>query len=282
MKFNRIITFSFVLLLGFGLTFKSHSNQDRIDTDIINNEPIVIHTLVALADNKHQFIVPVPKSLGNGQNPKSNLYWGALYGVKNYLTNKVGWEVVTSLKTQDPQILERVVLKKDFLRNGNMIPVYMIADAWNGKFISDTVKQFMSYNAGNEVLELNVNGNILNAGGKAHLMVYIGHNVLMDFAGLKSKLFEKTNITTENPENDAIVLACKSKPYFQPLLENVSAHPILLTTGLMAPEAYSLHAAIEQWISGANDMEIKKAAAQSYNKFQNTGQNAAERLFDVK
>ncbi|WP_176700834.1 hypothetical protein [Gilliamella sp. Fer4-1] len=37
----------------------------------------VIHVLVALCDNKYQKIVPVPKAIGNGQDPKSNLYWGS-------------------------------------------------------------------------------------------------------------------------------------------------------------------------------------------------------------
>lgn len=282
MNFNHLLNISLFLLLGFGVSLKSHSNQTRIEKDILNNQPLVIHTLVALADNKNQLIVPVPESLGNGQNTKSNLYWGALYGVKNYLKNKVGWELVTTLETKDNRILERIVLKRNFKRNGKSIAVYMIAEAWDGKYISDTVKQFMKYNAGNDVLDLKVNDHHLQAGGQAHLMVYIGHNVLMDFAGFRSQLFEQTPITKENPENDAIVLACKSKPYFQDLLEKISAHPVLLTTGLMAPEAYSLHAAIKQWVSGTNDIEIKKAAAKSYSQFQKTGLKAAERLFGVQ
>jgi len=55
-----------------------------------------------------------------------------------------------------------------------------------------------------------------------------------------------------------------------------------MTTGLMAPEAYSLDAAITEWVSGAKDNQIRKAAAKSYNKYQKTGLKAAERLFGVK
>jgi len=36
------------------------------------------------------------------------------------------------------------------------------------------------------------------------------------------------------------------------------------------------------WIAGANDITVRKAAASSYNKYQKTGQKAAERLFGVK
>ena len=36
--------------------------------------------------------------------------------------------------------MERLVLKKDFLRKGRYIPVYLVADAWDGKYIMDTIK----------------------------------------------------------------------------------------------------------------------------------------------
>ena len=37
----------------------------------------VVHVFVALCDNRHQGIVPVRAELGNGQDPRTNLYWGA-------------------------------------------------------------------------------------------------------------------------------------------------------------------------------------------------------------
>jgi hypothetical protein len=36
--------------------------------------PRLIHVFVALADNVHQGIVPVPAALGNGDDPARNLY----------------------------------------------------------------------------------------------------------------------------------------------------------------------------------------------------------------
>ncbi|GAB4337265.1 MAG: hypothetical protein Kow0099_10580 [Candidatus Abyssubacteria bacterium] len=41
-----------------------------------------IYVFVALCDNEHQGIFPVPPKLGNGDDPANNLYWGAMYGVK--------------------------------------------------------------------------------------------------------------------------------------------------------------------------------------------------------
>ena len=49
------------------------------------SKPFSIHFLVPLCDNENQGIVPVNKQLGDGLNLKTNLYWGAGYGIKTYL-----------------------------------------------------------------------------------------------------------------------------------------------------------------------------------------------------
>ena len=85
-----------------------------------------------------------------------------------------------------------------------------------------------------------------------------------------------------NPENDAIVLECKSKLYFSERLREVKAHPLVLTSGLMASEAYSLHAAITQWVSGSPDIQVRKAASAIYARYQKTGRRATERLFGAR
>ena len=53
----------------------------RLEQKIADKNPLVIHAFVPLCDNENQGIVPVSKSLGDGLNLRTNLYWGALYGV---------------------------------------------------------------------------------------------------------------------------------------------------------------------------------------------------------
>ena len=65
-------------------------SQARIAADIAAGRPVVVHLVVALCDNKNQGIVPVPRSLGNGQDPRSNLYWGARFGVRGYFGRERG------------------------------------------------------------------------------------------------------------------------------------------------------------------------------------------------
>lgn len=276
------LIFILFILSCFAGNALGSTTQDRMDEDVALGNPIVIQVSVALADNKHQWIVPVPASIGNGQDARTNLYWGARYGLKTYMTRDGGWKQVSTTRPADKRILERIVLRKSFTRKGRMVRVYLVADAWDGRYIGDTIAQILKYNAGKDNHEINLGDRTIHAGGGAHLIVYIGHNALMDYGGLKNKTMSTPRTADMNPVNDAIVLACKSEPYFRPRLEKTGATPLVLTTGLMAPEAYSLHEAIEQWVAGATTMRVRKAAAASYHKYQKSGLKAAERLFGVK
>jgi len=276
-----MIKFTFLLLLLSSISVFASETQMRLDNDIAAGNPIVIHVSVALADNKNQWIVPVPKAIGDGQNARTNLYWGALYGVKTFMTKKADWKLIKSIDADDHRILERIVLMKEFTRKGKTVPVYLVADAWDGNHINDTINQFMQYNSGNDTLTVKADDRILKAGDQAHLIVYIGHNALMDYFGTNRNQFSEIKASKNDLVNDAIVLACKSQPYFSSQLEKLGSHPLLLTTGLMAPEAYSLNAAIENWIIGASDNQVRKAAAKSYSTYQKNSLKASERLFGV-
>ena len=64
-----------------------------------------------------------------------------------------------------------------------------------------------------------------------------------------------------------------------PEIIEAKANPILWTTHLMAPEAYTLEAAIEGWIANESGQEIDERAAQAYNKYQKCGIKGARNLF---
>ena len=67
--------------------------------------------------------------------------------------------------------------------------------------------------------------------------------------------------------------------YFKPYFEKLGCRSVLLTTGFMAPEAYSLEAAIAGWLAGEDAERIRNRAAAAYNKYQKCGLNGARRLF---
>jgi hypothetical protein len=109
--------------------------------------------------------------------------------------------------------------------------------------------------------------------GGSDLVVYVGHNGLMDFTVELPK--QKKPVKGKG----AIILACKSKPYFKPPLSKLGCRSVLLTTGFMAPEAYSLEAALSGWLAGEDAERIRNRAATAYNKYQKCGLSGAKRLF---
>ena len=77
----------------------------------------------------------------------------------------------------------------------------------------------------------------------------------------------------------AVVLACKSHGYFTEPLGKVGCKPLITTSGLMAPEAYTLDAIIRSWAAGEGPEAARRAAAGAYAKYQKISRRAAERLF---
>lgn len=228
--------------------------------------PKTIHVYVALCDNLNQGIVPVPESLGNGQDPKSNLYWGAMYGVKTYFKNSKDWKLVTSHRKRDTLILEQVLFKHQYSST------YLLAEAYNGKHIQQTTVDFLEASAGRNGFEIDVDDKHLCFGGDADLVAYVGHNGLMEFT--INGAFD----AVDNNDTDAIILACYSKSYFTNYLKSTKANPLLWSTHLMAPEAYVLKYAIDEWINNGTADEIALNASMDYSKYQKCSLKTAQRL----
>lgn len=225
-----------------------------------------IQVFVALCDNVNQGIVPVSKKLGNGQDPYSNLYWGALYGVKTHFKRSKDWTLISTKKTPEKHILERVLFKH------NTTETYLLADAYDGKYIKQTTINFLEASAGRNNVKINHGEKKLAFGGDSNLVCYVGHDGLMEFD--VSGNFKPIN----TKKRDAIILACVSKNYFKPYLEITKANPLVWSTGLMSPEAYTLKWAIDGWILNETDTQIRERAAQAYNKYQKCGIKGARRL----
>jgi hypothetical protein len=234
-----------------------------------NSSPRTVHVFVALADNQHQGIVPVPARLGNGDDPEHNLYWGSAYGVKTFFARSADWLLVNCSARPKPEVLERCIFKH------RKTGTYMVADAYRGSEIRQAILDFFDAAAGAspETIDAAASGERLTIRGGSSLVAYIGHDGLMDF---KLPLIPKKKNETRR---DAIILACASKQYFAEVLREGGAYPLLWTTNLMAPEAYTLKSALDGWISGESGEQVRDRAAEAYDKYQKCGLRAARRLF---
>lgn len=227
-----------------------------------------IHVFVPLCDNKYQGIVPVPSKIGNGQDLKNNLYWGCGYGVKMFFKNKSKqWKFLKSILNPSTNVLERCVFKH------NLTNTYLIADAYDGQFIKNCTEKFLEALSGKNKDSLTIDNQLIYFGGNAQLICYTGHNGLMDFN------CTSTYKSVDTKKRNCIILACYSKSYFSSHIQNIGAMPLVWSTHLMSPEAYTLEASINAWLAKKTNIEIREEAAKAYSKYQKScSLNSAKKL----
>lgn len=230
----------------------------------------VVHVFVALADNQNQGIVPVPARLGNGLDPAHNLYWGAAAGVKTFFARSSDWKLISCWSKPHVDVMERCVFRH------RRADVYLVADAYRGDEIREAILDFLDAAAGASPETIPVPPTspalTLSARGGANLAAYVGHNGLMDFK------LPLTPRKKNEAHRDAIILACASQQYFATALRSSGAHPLLWTTNLMAPEAYTLKAALDGWIDGESGEQVRERAATAYDRYQKCGLRGARKL----
>ena len=247
--------------------------------DIIENmrltieagDPLIIHVIVALCDNEHQGIVPVAAKLGDGEDLMHNLYWGAAYGVKTFFKNSNDWIMHDQDSEISESILERCIFKH-VEKNA-----YLIADAYRGSAIKNATEDFLSGAAGLKkgrvLIDQDRSDNVLDI-DKTHMIVYVGHNGLMDF-DLEKYPQPDTGVGLK----DAVILACASKQYFKEILFGLWVYPLVWTEGLCAPEAYVLKGMIDGWLNTEDAEQIRDRAANAYSKYQKCSIKAARMIF---
>jgi len=226
-----------------------------------------VHVFVALCDNR-QGIAPVPPAIGNGQDPGSNLYWGARYGIKTAFTRDKDWRLVTSQQKPFPHLLERLIFRHARTK------VYLVADAYDGLFIKEATTAAVLSSAGMLPEPIVIAGHNYVFGGGADLIAFVGHN------GLGAFSIDEEVKRRDERKRDAIFLCCVSRPHFDRYLEQGGAFPLLMTTQPMCPEAYSLQAALAGWVKRESPARIHERAAQAYSHYQKgCSVRAAMRLF---
>ncbi len=231
-----------------------------------------IHVFVALCDNATQGIVPVGKTIGDGNKPDANLYWGCSDGIQRYFTKHNLWKKLETHRPQatDPNspIIRRIIFQHK--RTGSLL----IADAYQGKHIKQAITNYLnashgSYRAIVKSKSLNKN---LQIGAKSDLTAFIGHNGLMEFQ-------VTTTPSKTTPEMDTITLCCIADRYFNKYLQKTNTTTILQTKSLMYPGSFILHDALEGWFKGESKAQIRTRAAKAYAKNQKISTNGGYSIF---
>lgn len=216
-----------------------------------------IHAIVALVDNVSQGIVPVPEKIGNGDDPSHNLYWGAAYGVKTFLSKAPGWRRVGCEAAVNDTILERCQFAW-----GDKLTV--TAEAYRGSQIGQAMLDFMQQAA------------IPPSSSTREMVVFIGHDGLMDE--------ENQAIIEQFPKHavhdkKSVVLACLSDEFFAEHLLAAGSMPVVTTFSFMAPEAYVLEAIARGFAQQASEAQLRSAAGVAYAKYQRISTKAGNSVF---
>jgi len=240
----------------------THNNVLDVKVDSTNK---VIHIFVALCDNEYQGIVPVPAKIGNGRDLNNNLYWGCGYGIRSYFKKSKEWTLLRRYKI-DSIKLERLVFKH------KSKAFYLVADAYNGQYIKTCTHDFLNSVSGIDKDTLHIDKKTIGINGFSQLSAYIGHDGLMDFD------LDDMYSNTDHKKRECIILACYSKRYFTDYIKNANATPLVWTTGLMCPEAYTIHDAISGYVLKESNEAIRSRAALAYSTHQKCGLKAASNL----
>jgi len=238
----------------------------KIEHDI----PLVVHVLVPLCDNIHQGIVPTTKSLGNGFSLRTNLYWATSHGMKRYFKELKGWKLLSSqIYHPDSVVLERVVFEKKY-ENGTK--VRLIADAYRGDKIEDCLVDFFNALSGALIDTVFVKNDTILTHSKADLVVYNGHNGLMD-------VWVDDVVNVDGIQKDAAVIACSSQYLFTEKLNFAQAYPLVMTKNSLYPGAFILEAVINKWAMQKPEELIRQSAGDAYHRIKKCGINGARSLF---
>jgi hypothetical protein len=243
-----------LLIFSIGLSFDLHATR-------------VIHVLVALADNDHQQGLKVSAALGNGNDPASNILWGAGFGVRSHFDWAPEWERMECRKPDVPYILDRAVWKH---RDST---IYLVADAYAGDHLLRATQDLLLYSSGDAESLIGLGGKVLPIGGGADLIVYMGHNGLMDHK------IEKVYRPVNDRKREVMILASMSRGFFANPIRATEATPILWTTGLLIPEAYILREALIGWVVREKSDRCAERAAEVYGRNKNVSLQNARKLF---
>jgi hypothetical protein len=223
------VTFAWGLFSSFIIS-QQHPTRDSIinhlQSKIAHSDPLIVHIFVPLCDNEHQGIVPTSASLGNGMDLKSNLYWATSGGVKRFFKDHPSWNFVQSVMNPSPHILERVIFSRTFSNNAH---VYVIADAYRGDAMKKCLSDFFNSLSGMFQNSITVNGKTLPIYSGADLLIFNGHNGLMDtelhFVPIDQPSYAK---------KDAVSISCASGNYFKMYYNQTYAYPLVELNRLLS------------------------------------------------
>lgn len=131
----------------------------------------------------------VPKLMGDGSNPRQNLYWGARYGLETFFANDGDWKRVFEDNGDHKQIIRRTIFQKQAIPTtawqdrGVTAPfnVYILMNAWPSSEIAHAMQQPLRDALCEGVpTKISLAGGDLFFGSGSAMVGYVGRNYMLD------------------------------------------------------------------------------------------------------
>jgi hypothetical protein len=246
--------------------------------------PLVATVHVALCDNT--IINCGTRTLGNGDRPARNLYWGGAAGLEAFFRlGKDGWRRAYRDSGDGKLVLERVVYRRRVepaarwrrLGVNKSFEMLLVGLAYRGRRIDEAMKRFVSdvRSGGEARLTMTVGhtNRVVAYGGASHLVGYAGHNHLMDVTRFAWPRRTRTNAV------GYFALACLSAPYLEAKLSGEHSRALLLTKVLMYPGAFTI-AGLLRGVGKALPLEeVFRHGADAYAHYQKKPKTLIRRIF---
>jgi hypothetical protein len=248
---------------------------DHVAADLRAGRPLVIEAHVALCSN--DIINCGGHGLGDGDDLRRNLYWATSGGFRGWFDRKgSGWAPVRVQAQAGGAgaagVLETAAWRRrvdpgpEWRRRGVSRPfdVYVVALAWRGAAIDDAIKAYVADLYGEAPRRLALDGGVsIEAGGRAHLVGYVGHNRWMDLDGYDRATAEKLAAPSPSPRG-TVVMACRTAQWLGGVLPSPTRVPLLMTRDFVFAGAHGFEGAASAFAAGADLGTIRAAAARAY------------------
>ncbi|MBK9036626.1 MAG: hypothetical protein IPL61_36150 [Myxococcales bacterium] len=244
----------------------------RVVADLAAGRPLVVQVHVPLCERT--IIACGNDRLGDGDSPRTNLYWATTEGFLGWFGRKrSGWTQVlaaTGDAIGEPDVLDLRVWRRELPTPAawraagapKRVAVYVVAQAWRGTQIDRALTRYAEdlYGAHAQAIAL-PDGTTLAAGGDAHVVAYVGHNRLMDLAA-----FDWAAIAARGDQRSrgVIAIACHTAPYMQGVVPGPHQVPLVLTRDFMLASAAALEGAVVAFARGGDYAAVRRGAAQGY------------------
>jgi hypothetical protein len=265
-----------------------------ITGDIHRGKPLVAFVIVPLCNNDQincgSTVAGLPGNL------KTNLYWGAVFGLRRFFDRKnSGWTRLDLTQGADqgffsrsgkplndvPEgvLLERAVYRRKIdesrwsgagAAGGEQI---VVLQAVHGAEIDRAVSLFWSLSTEGGRVRFHDGERMRDE--RIHVAGYAGHNRLMDGVKLPA-------IAAAGPSANAIpsfVMACESDAYFSDSLRKAGSDPLVMTRSLMAPEGYVIDGIARALGDNAALPKVRDHAIKAYAKWQRLSDGVASGIF---